>query len=203
MRAKKPEVREPRAARGKRPKPVPEPPQRDPWVFTAEPEKFVLGSYDADMAIATPEEACDAAIALTEQARRLVQIFTRDLDAAVYDNQRVASALSALARRSPTSEVQILIQHSRPAVNANHVLVGLCQQLTSYVKVRRVNDDYLLTPDEFLIADKVGFLYRKNYRAYDGMVNFSSGPKAARLDEAFNEIWNISSADPEFRLLHI
>ena len=177
--------------------------QRTPWVFSDQPEKFILGKHDEDMAIETPEEAADAAIMLTEQARRLVQIFTRDLDSEVYHNQRIASALSAIARRSPSSEVQILIQDSRPAISANHILVGLCQQLTSYVKVRRMNDDYLLAPDEFLVVDKIGFLYRKTYRSYEGLVNFCSAAKAQRLDEAFNEIWNLSSADPDFRLLHI
>ena len=179
------------------------PADREPLVFSDKQSEYTLGQLERDIPIGLAAEAADAVITLTEQARRVVQILTRELDPEVYHSQRFADALSFLARRSPTSEVQILIQDSRPAIAGNHVLIPLCQQLTSYVKIRRVNDEYLLTPDEFLIADKIGFMYRKSYQHYDGLVNFCSPAKAKRLDEAFNEIWNVSSADPEFRLLHI
>lgn len=177
--------------------------RREPLVFSTLKEKFTLGKLEGDYPIDLPEEACDAVITLTEQARRIVQIFSRELDGEVYDNDRFVRALSEVARRTPTSEVQILVQDPKPAINSNHLMISLCQRLTSYVKVRRVSDDYLLVPDEFLVADKIGFMYRKSYSTYDGVVNFNSPSKAQRLDEVFNEIWNISTADPEFRLLHI
>lgn len=177
--------------------------KKDPLVFSDSPQQFKLGELEGDYPIDLPEEARDAVITLTEQARRIVKIFTRELDADVYDNQRLVDALSRVARRAPTSEVQILVQDPKPAINGNHLLIELCRQLTSYIRVRRVNDDYQLAPDEFLLADSVGFMYRKSYSAYEGVVNFNSPSKAQRLDEVFNEIWNISSADPEFRLLHI
>ncbi|MDH3712602.1 MAG: hypothetical protein OET44_02000 [Gammaproteobacteria bacterium] len=177
--------------------------RKEPQSFSNFQERFTLGKLEGDFPIELPEEASDAVITLAEQSRRIVQIFTRELDSDVYDNQRFVRALSFVARRTPTSEVQILVQDPKPAINSNHLLIELCQQLTSYIKVRRVSDDYLLAPDEFLLADKVGFMYRKSYLTYEGVVNFNSPSKAQRLDEVFNEIWNISSADPEFRLLHI
>lgn len=177
--------------------------KKAPLIFSNQQHRFTLGQLEGDFPITLPEEACDAVITLTEQARRIVKIFTRELDSDVYDNKRFVSALSFLARRTPTSEVQILVQDPKPAINSNHLLIELCQQLTSYIKVRRVSDDYLLAPDEFLLADRIGFMYRKSYTTYEGVVNFNSPPKSQRLDEVFNEIWNVSSADPEFRLLHI
>lgn len=177
--------------------------KRTARVFSDKQDKYTLGQFERDIPIHLAAEARDAVITLAEQARRIVQIFTHELDPEVYDNERFATALSLLARRTPTSEVHILIQDSRPAINAKHTLVNLCQQLTSYVKVRRVSEDYLQTPDEFMLADKIGFMYRKTYKSYEGLVNFCHKGKAQRLDEAFNEVWNISHADPEFRLLHI
>jgi len=177
--------------------------KRQPQVFSTFQERFTLGQLEGDFPIDMPEEARDAVITLAEQARRIIKIFTRELDSDVYDNPRFVSALSFVARRTPTSEVQILVQDPKPAINSNHLLIELCQQLTSYIKVRRVSEDYQLAPDEFLLADRIGFMYRKSYSAYEGVVNFNSAPKAQRLDEVFNEIWNVSTADPEFRLLHI
>ena len=177
--------------------------RKEPQIFSAFEEKFALGKLDGDFPIDMPEEACDAVIALAEQARRVLKIFTRELDSDVYDNQRFVRAVSSVARNTPTSEVQILIQDPKPAIMSNHLLIELCQQLTSHIKVRRVSEDYLLTPDEFLLADKIGFMYRKSFSTYEGVVNFNSPSKSQRLDDVFNEIWNISSADPEFRILHI
>ena len=177
--------------------------KKEPQVFSQTPQRYTLGEREGDFPIELPEEARDAVITLAEQARRIVKIFTRELDPEVYDNQRFADALSHVARRAPTSEVQILVQDPKPAINSNHLLIELCRQLTSYIRVRRVSDDYQLAPDEFLLADNIGFMYRKSYSSYEGVVNFNSPSKSHRLDEVFNEIWNVSSADPEFRLLHI
>ena len=83
---------------------------RPAQVFSDKQEIFTLGSFDKDIPIAKAEEASDAAITLAEQSRRLIQIFTRDFDNSVYDNERFVRAVSFLARRTPTSEVRILVQ---------------------------------------------------------------------------------------------
>ena len=177
--------------------------EREPVNFLANPNIYKLGEFDKNVRVNFVEETGNAVVALLEQARRTAQLFSHHLDEQIYNNERVVAAFSKFARDSPQTEVQILIQDAQPAVRCSHLLINLCKQLSSYIKVRRVHEDYLKTPDEFLLVDNNGFAYRKHYTSYEGVVNFHSKTKSVKLEEAFSEIWNLSEPEPEFRILHI
>ncbi len=162
---------------------------------------FVLGATAGEYRIETAPEAADAALALTRQARRSLRIFTRDLDARLYSHEAYRDAVSALARHRPGSDIRILVQDPTPAIKAGHRLTGLIQHLSSHVGARRVANDWADEPCAFLIADGRGLLWRRNGTRYEGLADFRAGPRAAELTRWFDQVWDSSEPDPEFRNL--
>lgn len=162
---------------------------------------YLLGETAGEHRIERAAEAAEAALALTRQARRSLRIFTRDLDAALYSSDEFRDAVSTLARQQRETYIRILIQDPTPATKSGHRLVGLTQQLSSHIAVRRVADDWADEPSAFLVADGRGLLWRTQGDRYEGIVDFSAGPRARELMTWFDRVWDNSQPDPEFRKL--
>lgn len=164
-------------------------------------DAYVLGETAGEHRIERAAEAAEAALALTQQARQSLRIFTRDLDAVLYSTDAFRDAVSALARKHPETHIRILIQDPTPALKAGHRLIGLTQQLSSHIAVRRVADDWADEPSAFLVADGRGLLWRTQGDRYEGIVDFRAGPRARQLVTWFDRVWDNSQPDPEFRKL--
>jgi len=164
---------------------------------------FVLGESAGEHALASAPDAADASLALVRQARHSVRMFTRHMDAALYSTTAFADALSAFARRSRWTEVRILVQDPTPAVREHHRLLPLIQSLTSHIRVRRVGADWADEVSALLLADARGVLYRPYGDRYDGSVDFAAGPRALELRKWFDEVWENSLPEPEFRRLSL
>lgn len=164
-------------------------------------DAYVLGETAGEHRIERAAEAAAAALALTRQARQSLRIFTRDLDAALYSTDEYRDAVSTLARSRPETHVRILIQDPTPAIKSGHRLIGLTQQLSSHIAVRRVAEDWAEEPSAFLLADDRGLLWRIQSDRYEGIVDFRAGPRARELMTWFDRVWDNSQPDPEFRKL--
>lgn len=164
---------------------------------------FELGVTAEPVALETMEDDRAAALALALQARRKIRIFTRDLDAPLYDNPPFAEALSALLLSTPQARLHILLQDSGRAVTQGHRLIELSRRFTSSVQVRRPPEEHQDFPEAFLIADDAGLLHRRFANRYEGTVDFAAPREARRLMGFFDEVWELSAPDPEMRALHL
>lgn len=170
--------------------------------FTGDPG-LVLGETAGEHRVERAAEAADAALALVGQARQSLRIFTRHLDAPLYGGNAFHDALSAFARRGRHTGVRILVQDPTPAIHADHRLIGLIQALSSHIGVRRVAADWADEVFAFLLADGRGLLYRPYGDRFEGSVDFAAGPRALELGRWFDDVWENSQPDPEFRQLKI
>ena len=168
--------------------------------FSDSPE-YRLGDTAGQHRVTRADEAADAALALARQARRSLRIFSRDLDARLYSSQPFRDAVSALARADRHTHVHILVQDPSRAVRDDHRLIGLAQQLPSHIGVRRVAEDWQHENCACLIADEHGVLWRPAGDRFEGWVDFNAGPRALELRKWFDDIWEQSEPDPEFRRL--
>ncbi len=165
--------------------------------------QFELGTTAETVSLESIEDHRLAALALVQQARRKIQIFSHDLEAPLYDNLPFATALVKLVLRSQYSQILILVQDSNRVAREGHRLVEFARQFPSYVHVRRPPEEFLDHPESFLIVDDIGVLHRRlNYR-YEGTVNFAAARQARTLQQFFSKVWDVSAPDPELRLLHL
>lgn len=165
--------------------------------------QFELGKTAETVALENIEDHRLAALALAQQARRKIHIFSSDLEAPLYDNLPFATALVKLILRSQHSRILILVQDSGRVAREGHRVIELARQFPSYVHIRRPPEEYLDHPEAFLIVDDIGVLHRRlNYR-YEGTVNFAAARQARTLQQFFSKVWDVSVPDPELRQLYI
>ncbi len=166
---------------------------------------YKLGDTAEEVNINTVEENKNAALALAEQARHSIDIFSQDMDAEIYNNDDFEQAVITLAKKHPNTKIRILTRDSRIAVQNGHRLIRLAQHLTSSVFINKPVDEYSDEQTEFLIADKIGLLYRTSasHRNYQASLNFMTPQRAAKLTEFFNKAWEHSTADIQTRRVYV
>jgi hypothetical protein len=163
---------------------------------------IILGQSLEPIELSDSDAQRRAAVALTLQARRSVNIFTRDLDKKIYDNRDVLDALQNLAINS-RGLIRILLKDSGQAVKYGHRLISLSQRLTSFIEIRKVAEDFKEYNEAFLVADEIGYAHRKHADRFEGIARFNAAKEAANLLVFFNEVWRHSEPDPNLRRIYL
>ena len=164
--------------------------------------EMILGQFQEPINLADSEAQRRAAVALALQARRTVDIFTRDLDKKIYDHKDFLDGLQNLAVNH-RGLIRILVKDSSKAVKYGHRLIPLSQRLSSFIEVRKVADDYKEYNEAFLIADEIGFAHRKHADRFEGVARFNAAKEATSLLIFFNEVWRNSAPDPDLRRIYL
>lgn len=162
-----------------------------------------LGEDGREIALATRAECEAAAAALAGQARRSVDIWSRDLDPALYDRPRFLDAVRGLVLNHRHARVRAIVYDARAAVQRGHRLVELARELPSFIELRRPPPDYEEFPEAFLVADGRGLLRRPFADRWEATACFDAPLAARELLRFFDEAWAVSSPDPELRRLHL
>jgi hypothetical protein len=166
---------------------------------------YKLGETDTEVHLETAEENKNAAIFLVKQAQYSIDIFTQDMDAEIYNNKEFEQCIFRLARKHPTTCIRILTNDSRKSVQNGHCLVRLAQSLTSSVFIHIPSQQHNNEQCAFLVADKVGLLYRVSgsNRNYKASLNFMSPQRAGKLLDFFSEAWEHSTPDMQTRRIYL
>jgi hypothetical protein len=162
-----------------------------------------LGVSKDTLSLESWDDNRQAALALARQARRTLQIFSRDLEPAIYEQPDFIAAVTQLATHSRSARIAILLQDPTRAVKEGHRLVELARRLSSYIEIRRPAQQHAERTEAFLIADEAGVLRRPLADRYEGMLSFHAPLEARRLVTLFAEMWEKSESDPELRRLHL
>jgi len=165
--------------------------------------EYRLGEDHEALTLAGLDDNIAVVDAMAGQARRTFDLFTRDLEPRLYDREPFYQALRQLAISSRNVEIRVLIMDSDRIVKEGHRLVDLGRRLSTYIKFRKVADDYREMACSFLVADVRGYLYRGLAIEYEGEADFYNPYRARELAREFEEIWQHSQPDPNLRQLHI
>lgn len=166
-------------------------------------EPFKLGETAQTVPIETLADCAEVTLALARQATRSLHIFSRDLDARLYDTEPFLEAVRQLAIRGRFSEIRILVQNTDRAIKYGHRLIELARHLSSYILIRAAHPEFRDYNQAFLVADEVGFLQRGLADRFEGKANFYDPLDARELLRFFTKVWDASSHDPELQRLHI
>ena len=152
----------------------------------------------------TPEHQDFSALALDicQQARRQVRIFSLSLNEAIYSEDDLSVALSALARRHRNSEVRLLICDDRPLREVRHPLVELSRRLSAVdIRLARVELQQELR-EYFLVGDN-GHFAAYTRHGQSGLRSGVDKRAAAReYIEQFDRIWQVSRPSPWLKRLY-
>ena len=162
-----------------------------------------LGISDLPIELQTRGEAAHASELMAQQCRESMEIFSRDLDAPLYDSVPFLEALGNLCRGNHNARVRILVQDPVAPIKHGHRLIELARRLSSSIELRQPHPDYRRCNEAFLIADGCGLIHRPLADRYEGSASFYDPVNAQRKLDFFTEVWERSEAHPEFRRLHI
>jgi len=164
---------------------------------------YHLGENSEDIIIESSEENHDVAVRLVSQASHRLDVFTRDLDPRIFDNAEFIDAVRALAVKDNKARIRFLVIDPDKAIKSGHRLLDLSRRLTSMLEIRKVHEDYSANSESYLIVDVRGLLHRKLASRYDGVANFNNPSESMNLIHHFNEVWEHSSSELDFKRLHI
>lgn len=166
-------------------------------------QNFTLGETHQEFTAGNREELRRITQHMAEQATRSIHIVSRHLDPELYNHLDFIEALRRLARRSKYTQIQILAQDSSPAVKNGHRLIQLAQQLSSYVKIKKLHDDYKDYFRAFMVVDGEGYVLREFSERFEAVVDFHAPRQAKELLKFFTEAWEISEPDLQLQRLYI
>jgi hypothetical protein len=161
----------------------------------------ILGESAGPISIDTREENRLATLALAQQAARTMHVFSHHLDPGIYNNQAFIDAVTKLAVRSRYSKIQILVQDTQPIIKNGHRIIEASRRVSSFVKIRKVHQDYQDHPQAFFIVDETGYNLRNLSSRYEGQVDFNGRKEARNLVKFFDEVWLKSEPEPMLRQL--
>jgi hypothetical protein len=166
-------------------------------------QQYQLGESHDDILVETQEENQQAALALASQATNSLQIFSRDLEPRIYDTPEFSEVVRQLALNHRQAKTQILIVDPDYIIKHGHRLISLARQLTSFIEVKKVHEDFANNPEAFMIVDRRGVLHRKLATRYEGTVNFNAIGQSNELATYFRDAWQHGIAYTDFRRLYI
>lgn len=161
--------------------------------------EHVLGETAGPVRLESPGEMRSTSALMAGQAIRELRIFSRDLDAALYDQYEFLESVRRLALANPRAPVHILVVDAAPAVRRGHRLLELARQLSSRIAIRRIPAEFHHHTEAYLLADDQGYVLRSHADLTEGSADFAAPSRVRRLLEQFEHIWDRSAEPPELR----
>lgn len=175
-----------------------------PSPFSERPETgCILGETAGDFTLGSRYDNRQAAALLAAQARRQIDLFTPDLEPALYDQSPFLDALTQLCLSSPRARIRVLAKDFERTIKDGHRLVELARRLSSYMELRKVHTDYQENNESFLLVDDYGLLHRRHAARFDGSFSCKAPLEVRRLRAFFDEVWDRSEPQADLRRLHL
>lgn len=168
-------------------------------------EATISADEHNEIKLTTAEENSTAALTLASQAKHSIDIFTQDMDAAIYDNSEFERYIFELSKKHPTTLIRILTQDSSTAIRNGHCLIRLAQKLTSSVFIHNPSREHKNETSAFMLMDKRGYLHRvtADKRNFKASFSTNSPQRAGKLADTFDEIWEHSTPDVQIRRIFV
>jgi len=153
--------------------------------------------------ISTREEMREAAVTIARQASRKVSIFTHDLEPGIYDDPEFLEVIKRLVLSQTYARIRVLIADPMRAIKNGNNLVHLGRRLNTYIEFRHVREDLRTHAEAFCIADDKALVYRLQAARWEGIADTYEPAVAKLYSKMFDEIWQASEVEVEFRQLGI
>lgn len=170
-------------------------PRPGPW----QPANCTLGETLELQRFSTPDQARALLLAMLQQARRSLCLFTPDLEPWLYNHSQIQDACRLFLLGHPHNRLRILLRDSTRAVKEGHRLLSLSRRLSSNMHIRKVHPDYPCEEIAFALADDRGLLMRPEQDQYAGYALFNDPGRARLRQSQFDQAWDGSILDPDLR----
>ena len=153
--------------------------------------------------ISTKDEMRQAVIDVAGEANRKLSIFTHDLDPGIYDDPDFLEVVKHLVLSQTYARIRVLIADPSRAIKNGNAFVNLGRRLNTYIEFRHVREDLRTHAESCCIADETALVYRLQHERWEGIADTYEPAVAKLYGSMFDEIWQASEVEIEFRQLGI
>lgn len=166
---------------------------------SSEPAPFRLGEHTPLERFNNQEQACAHALALLQQAKRSLCIYTQDLEPWLYHHNSVQQACTAFLLANPKNQLRILVKDLSFAIKDGSRLISLSRRISSNLLIRKLNPNYPIEDIGYLLADDRGMLLRPEADQFAGYASYQDAGRVRLRQAHFNQAWETSITDPDLR----
>lgn len=159
-----------------------------------------LDASDNLQVLTTQEEVAAATLVVTGMAKRLVSIFTPDLEPALYSSTAFLDTIKHLVLGHRFARVRVLVRDHSALISQPTQLVMVARRLTTHVEMRLWAAPYRELQAGYCIADDKAIVYRLRADSYEGIAAHRSPAIARQYLDEFERIWQASAPDAEQRV---
>ena len=164
---------------------------------------FYLGETKNTVTIDSREEFNLASLRMTRQTGRFLDIISRELDPFIFDQKDFVLAVKQLVIGNRHAKVRILLAEPSKIIHRGHRLIDLALDLSSFIELRKHSHENNEFNEGILIADRIGYVHRKNDARYEAKFNFNDLRHSNELLTKFEELWETAKPDPNLRRVTI
>jgi hypothetical protein len=137
---------------------------------------------------------------IAASARRLLSIYTPDLEPDLYDQTVFLEIIKHFVLSRSFSKVRVLLAEPTRVMRDSNRFVAMGRRLSSCIDIRYVAADAPHRSAAYLIADDRAIMYRMRADTWDGIADLSNPPVAKLYLQEFDTIWNASAVDHGLRV---
>ncbi|MBA2238653.1 MAG: GNAT family N-acetyltransferase [Lysobacter sp.] len=174
----------------------------DPFVEAGIDHQSMELLLDAPNPVETQSAALAAVLGVIPQARRELDIYSRELDPGLLDTPEVIAALRRFATAG--GETRVLLQDAIAPQRSLAPMLNLAQRLPSAFAFRAIEEPAdLRYPSAYAVNDRGGYYFRALGHRFDGETRLDGPARARQLRAAFDPVWERARRCTEYRALGI
>lgn len=174
----------------------------DPFVEAGIDHQSMELLLDAPNPVETHAGAMAALLGVIGQARRELDIYSRELDPGLLDTPETIAALRRFAIAG--GETRVLLQDAIAPQRALAPLLNLSRRLPSAFAFRAIEEPTdLRYPCAYAVSDRGGYYFRALGHRFDGETRLDGPARARQLRAAFDPVWERARRCTEYRALGI
>jgi len=138
---------------------------------------------------------------IATSARRLISIYTPDLEPELYDQTSFLEVVKQFVLTRSFSKVRVLLAEPTRVMRDSNRFVSMGRRLSSCIDIRYVAAQAAVQrASAYLIADDRAIMYRMRADTWDGIADINNPPVARLYLQEFDTIWNASAVDHGLRV---
>jgi len=137
---------------------------------------------------------------IATSARRLISIYTPDLEPDLYDQTSFLEVIKHFVLTRSFSKVRVLLSEPTRVMRDSNRFVSMGRRLSSCIDIRYVAAQAPQRASAYLIADDRAIMYRMRADTWDGIADVNNPPVARLYLQEFDSVWNASAVDQGLRV---
>src|SRR5689334_6931239 len=136
---------------------------------------------------------------IASSARRLISIYTPDLEPDLYDQTSFLEVIKHFVLTRSFAKVRVLLAEPTRVLRDSNRFVAMGRRLSSCIDIRYVAAQSPQRASTYLIADDRAIVYRMRADTWDGVADINNPAVARVYLQEFDQVWNASAAEHGLR----